>query len=533
MTRRKEQDGQILVLFVVVLILLLAMAALAIDVSNVYATRRAYRTAADAAALAGGQELQQGLTKSLGTAQYAAARARAAEALGQQLGGTPVCDTVGTTMTCTFGVTPYVATIRTPINAGECVSCRPARSVEVKVANPAFAVSFARLFGIDSYAVSVGAVAGLSFANWYVIQTLRPPLPLGNSDAFDVRDIRIDGGTTVSVQNGDVGSNSNMEYAGTNSILQLDPEYDMYYYDNPFNYGPQWGTDPVGEELTALMEDPGYTIPSRTNAPTGVTVTADTDAACRARVDALLGDEDYEPLVPTDNSGAVDYTKVDCYSKGVYPSASNGPEAGVGNGRLGILEPGVYFFDGRFTVQGSLVGGYEGREEGVALVFSQSGEFKNRTSGGGSGPNAVVLNAGSRYGDPAGFEATPARDYSNPGTLVQTDTTPPLILTIMVSPDLNCVIGTTYPTLCDDNHNRTINLAGGTSLYLAGVQYAPSDNSVVAGGSDGNGYVGQIVSWTLRYTGGTQINQQGPEIVGPGLLRLDGACTAPGTPCAP
>ena len=102
MTRRDEQDGQILVLFVVALTLLLAMAAVAIDVSTAYAARRAYRTAGDASALAGAQELQQSLARSIGPAEYQKARDRAAEALGDQLGGAPACATSGTTASCTF-----------------------------------------------------------------------------------------------------------------------------------------------------------------------------------------------------------------------------------------------------------------------------------------------------------------------------------------------------------------------------------------------------------------------------------------------
>lgn len=529
MTRQNEQEGQILVLFAAFLILMTAMAAVAIDVSSVYAARRAYRTAADASALAGAQELQKNVSHAVGPDEYQNARDLAAKAIGDQLGGAPDCRTVTTTTdSCAFTGTPYSATIRTPINTGECVSCAPDRSVQVTVENPTFAVSFARLFGVNSYDVSVDAVAGLSFDHSYAIETLRPPQPLGASSGWDVRDIRVDGGTHVFVSRGDVGTNSNMDYAGTNSSVQVEAGYGMYYYD-PYN-GPEWDGNPVGQKLPALIPDPGYYIPQRTTSTPGGTVTRPAaSVACKAMVDALWADAHYKPLVPTDHSGStIEYTMVDCYSNGIYAPAPNGPMAGVDNGRLGILEPGVYFFDGKFTVNGSLVGGYTASSEGVALVFKQTGLLKNRT--GGSGVNAVVLNAGSRYGNSAGVEAGPAIFNGVP---VQTNTDPALNLTVMVTPDTNCRISDNYPPLCDDQHNFTINLAGGTSLYLAGVQYAPSDNSTISGGSDGNGYVGQIISWTIFYTGNSNIHQLGPDSQGPGLLRLDGACTAPGTPCAP
>jgi hypothetical protein len=85
----------------------------------------------------------------------------------------------------------------------------------------------------------------------------------------------------------------------------------------------------------------------------------------------------------------------------------------------------------------------------------------------------------------------------------------------------------------EENQNKAIDLSGGSSVYLAGVQYAPSDAVTVAGNSTGVGYVGQIWAWTLKYTGNAVINQQGDGSSGPGTLRLDAACTAPGSPCIP
>ena len=117
-------------------------------------------------------------------------------------------------------------------------------------------------------------------------------------------------------------------------------------------------------------------------------------------------------------------------------------------------------------------------------------------------------------------------------------------MTILVKKDTNasggaqgCVVPTSgafiEPAACDANKNKTINMAGGGSLFLQGVQYMPSDNVNINGGSAGTGLVGQIIAWTLTYTGGTLINQEGATAEGPGLLRLDGACTASATPCSP
>jgi len=89
------------------------------------------------------------------------------------------------------------------------------------------------------------------------------------------------------------------------------------------------------------------------------------------------------------------------------------------------------------------------------------------------------------------------------------------------------------PADCRDGRNQTISISGGGQLYLDGVQYAPTDNVFLSGSSDGKGTVGQIIAWTLTYTGGTTINQEGAGSERPGTLRLDEACTAPGTPCNP
>jgi hypothetical protein len=110
-------------------------------------------------------------------------------------------------------------------------------------------------------------------------------------------------------------------------------------------------------------------------------------------------------------------------------------------------------------------------------------------------------------------------------------------MSILVKKDAaNCFVPTypqPEPNSCSDNNNKTLNLAGGGSLDIEGVQYAPTDNVQINGGSSGVGQVGQLWAWTIFYSGGTQINQEGAGSTGPGTLRLDAACTAPGTPCNP
>jgi hypothetical protein len=276
-----------------------------------------------------------------------------------------------------------------------------------------------------------------------------------------------------------------------------------------------------------LIPDPGYAVPSRAGAPIGGVDTT----GCAAIAAAVQSNPNYAPSVPM-TGGAPDMTKITCYTKGTYAA-----EVRVNNGSLGIFEPGLYFFDGGLDAQGSVIGGYTPGSEGVAFVFPESvgTMFKNRTSGGGGGVTQVVaLNAGTRYLNSGGVEATAARNYS--GGFVVTNTTPAKLMSIIVPPDPNCPVIFPVVATCGnaaENVNKAIDLSGGSGLYLAGVQYAPTDNVEISGGSTGTGQVGQIISWTLKYSGGTHINQEGPATEGPGTLRLDAACTVPGTPCNP
>jgi hypothetical protein len=62
--------------------------------------------------------------------------------------------------------------------------------------------------------------------------------------------------------------------------------------------------------------------------------------------------------------------------------------------------------------------------------------------------------------------------------------------------------------------------------------YAPSDNVAIHGDNTSQaGRAGQLVAWTVTYTGGAKLNQDYPGLEEVGTLRLDAACTAPTEPC--
>ena len=512
------------------IVAILGMAALAIDVSNAYADLRFYRATADAASLAAAQDLNTGSRAAPGSTQYQTARQRAIQSLVTQLQATglpaPVgaCDPAINPITdCPLPGTPYVVSVKTPVTAAECQMCDRDHAVRVGIRDPNYRLTFSNVFGIRQWSVGLSSVSGLTYGANYAIVTLRPP----NVGALpDVKNILLSGNfTVVNVDNGDVGTNANMTYNGTGAILTLDPGYRMDYYD-PYN-GPLWGNNPVGTKIPALIPDPNYTIPADTPppAPSPFNNYIDgqfTTPECQAIVNAsnLLTDPGpfgYAVHIPG-GAATPDWSHIKCYRPGLYND-----ELVDFNDDLTVLTPGLYHFEQGIDVQSSLVGGYEAGVPGVALVIPQTELFKQRNG-------IVALNAGTKFGDrTSGVEALAAIDYS--GNPVQTNTSPPVKMTVMVHKDPACTVTTAYPFSCDDTHNNTLDMSGNTDLYLAGVQYAPSDHSKLSGGSNGRGFAGQVITWTVTYTGGTSINQEGAGFLDGGLLRIDGACSGPGTPC--
>lgn len=574
-TRRSRRDrGQVLPIFALFLVVLFAFAALAIDVSGAYSARRFYRSAADAAALAGAQDLQVPSTRSVTSAERIRARQRAMASLISQLGVTGAmpgaCDTAtdaDVTDACILPGTDFHVSIKAGTTSGstaiQCQLCDAARSVQVGLRNANYSLSFARVIGQNSWNVAVVSVAGLAFAKSYAIMTLRPPKATGST--FDVNDIVLNGnGTIINVRSGDVGSNANMNYSGTGTVMNLDSGYGMYYFD-PYN-APRWYTNPpfppaqIVQQLTGLIQDPNYRYPLMTGARTAPTFDdartsqyltepaverADTDPACLT--EALKIDPAKYTFM---TAQLLTPNRIYCYSPGIYLSGSGSRNAqiAVGTGDLGILKPGAYYLKSGLDVGGRLVGGYEAGRAGVALMLDESGPG-NCASCVFSGTNAltIALNAGSKFPRGAsGAAATAAIDWDN--QLVQTSgpssPTTPLVITLLVRKDVagsggtqTCTVPSTPPFIepaaCRDGQNQTIKIAGGGQLDLEGVQYAPTDNVAVSGSSDGNGTVGQIIAWTVSYSGGTTLNQEGPGFQGPGTLRLDAACTAPNMPCNP
>jgi len=527
--------AQILPLFALVLTVLIGFSALVIDIGFNYAVERRYQSIADAASLAGAQELQP-ITRSspVTAAMQEEARTEALAIVLDDLTGATTngaCDP-SSDVDCTVSGGRYRIIIQTP--SPDCIDCDPDRSVWVRVAEPAFSTTFARVLGQSTWNLQRTSVAGLEFGRSYTIVTLRPPQPLGSSTGFDVRDFRIEGGSDVVVSQGDVGTNANMEYGGTGSKLYLDSGYSMYYFD-PIG-GPDWSSpaDPVGKQLGSMIEDPGYSIPGQP-ATIGTVAPEGAGSACLTAATSLLATgSTYAPYIPNlgpATPAAPDMGKIRCLLPGYF--ATNPGSGSAGNDTFILLtDPanhGLFYFGAGLTIQTSLIGGFVAGAPGVAVVIPQNRELNMNTSGGGTAPSALALNAGSKFLNSSGTEATAALNFA--GSPIVTNGTPAIKMTLMVTRDPSCTVSDPYPTGCADTANDAIKIAGKSNMYLAGVQFMPTDN-VSINSSAATGYIGQIWAWTLKYSGGVQINQQGSSTETAGVIRIDTACS-PGAPACP
>lgn len=536
---QRSTSGQILVLAALMLVILIGFTALAIDVGAAYLTERWERSVADAAALSGAQSLQKPGTRSLPEeAERIEARANAMHVLTSQLGAsaTPSDASCFTATGCAMPGTSYFVSVQTP--SPSCIECAPQRSAQVSIWQPNFGLTFGRIFGELNWTVRSTSVAGMVIAPQYGIVTLRPSkLRPNNSDA-NYDDLVVTGGSKVVVGNADIATNSNATCSGAASgseiILETDLGFDIHHY----GAGPAWtsppGTclnPPPGFQLTTLVEDPEYTIPQRDGSTPvyGTLSDAVADAgACateRARIPATY--RELKKNLQINNPAAVTVT---CYEPGVYEKklVVKDPASGLPN--VALLLPGVYFFDAGIEVSSTLIGGYVADEAGVALVFREAknssgipGQFVTKTT-----KSLVALNFASAYcptgGCTAGEWAAPADDPVS-GQPVQTPPPFPSLLTVMVEPDKDCVVVSPPPSACDENDNQTLKLTGGGNIFLAGVQYAPSDNATLTGSSGQQSDVGAFWVWTLEFNGGTTFNLTSSKPQSAGVLRIDPACS--------
>jgi hypothetical protein len=534
--RLLSDRGQTIILVAFLMVFFVGILGLVVDIGGAYANQRFERSIADSSSLSGAQELQSANRRTPPTAaDYEKARELSMRSLVNQLrdplDGLPACGGVGPPypadiVNCAIPGTPYYVSVSAP--ALTCVQlggCDPQRSVQVTVRRPDFGLVFARIFNQFEWNVVATSVAELGYSANYTLVTLRPPKPSRANDprcAPDCDDnednIVLDGNTTRLFVDGDVGTNTNIKLtAGAQMVL--DGFSSVYHFDAYLN----WTPPPAAKQLSAPI-DITYPIPSRT----GGTIFPDDDDGLITDAALCDAERDKVPSSYGISGFSAAAGEIICYQPGIYQDALDPSPAPD----VILLTPGLYFFDegAKAGPTTRFIGGYEADSPGVALVFPIGLPSCNCSFDVASSP-LVALNAGSAHPTIAsGSPATAALDYSSPTPQpVETDGDPPVLMTLIVQRDPRCAVGLTEPADCPKTNQ--LKLPGGGSIYLTGVQYAASDQSTIVGGSAGNGYIGQFISWTVQYTGGSQVNFTHAGAEGPGVLRIATPCS-PGTACA-
>ena len=569
--------GQILVLFVLFVVVLIGFAAVAVDLGSYLKVRRDYQNAADAEALAGSPFL-------VGSSpDRTSARHAAWDSLANQLNvtfpgtpwtsdtpaGTPVTDSTGT----------YSIWVSTPpINAGAKYPGTYTGAndksifVYVQAQSPSY---FSHVFGINGSLVSAWATAG-NYPNQYAVITLRQPGQAGPAQP----NINLAGtNVTLTVIGGDVGGNYNMKL-NSNTNLVLPGDSNVYLHDYVSCGQSCWGNTQINNGSTPLVlktakqlpgpiPDPNYPLPtSTTGGPTSPVTTgtsilpygytndfpsADKKSSNGAVLVGSGGDSPAAHSVTTDAAGVQHcdganavrigpgfYTRLSVqgpYCVILDPTAkhdciSNG--SGCTDHPTAIPQdqmPGVFYFGGTNAGSGISIGnGAMVVGDGVTIVMRPTGGPSDKDpltiSGGVGGPAIMDLNRGqsplvsvaeasgawTRLGAQPYVWSGSSWTYTN---TYESDPAQTGIALYVMRRDQLGLIG----IAADDNTNVVSAGGGNSALSWTGVTYAPHDNVTLAGqpGHDG---IGQLVSWTFTFNGGSNVTQTytGPVVGIPLLL---------------
>lgn len=278
---RERQGGQVLVLFTLVLVVLLLASALAVDYGAWLVTKRSYQNVADAAALAGAQQL----TRSLTPAKRSLARQAAWQSVKSQLGlGLDPATQAGANEATAYVENGYQIWVASPpedANAGCSSNCPyPGHVsgpgvvfVRVQRAGQHFLSRIA--FSTDTPVVA-WATAG-RFPQNFAVEALCDPNAGGGNCIVQGANVKIDGNNSLlAVSTGDLGSNSWTRTSGTGSAIGLGTDSNGYmgtfedcwdatgnqcnlytYSGGAVDYSSPRNASPLG----ASIVDPAYPAP--------------------------------------------------------------------------------------------------------------------------------------------------------------------------------------------------------------------------------------------------------------------------------
>lgn len=577
--------GQILLVFAFGLIVFIGFAALTVDVGSLYVARRNYQNATDAAALAGAAYLTRPINDACveipGTTKQDCARRAAWGYLNNQLSlglsditianpshagnNTP---TAGQLETPTSGGAQYRIWVSTPpngTNPGSISTVADKNSVIFVRVDRQRETFFGKIFVPNGFNVSAWATAGV-FPNRYAVITLRRGR--GNTEIdpgpANTTDIKLAGnGSELRVVNGDVGGNWGMKLTADSKLRiysTTGDEADVYLTDYQSCGQSCWASGQVidnsgnvhdPKKLPAFVPDPNYKAPPGldSGAPNGQVNNADPIP------DIPNGDGSGNPPSVRIRQGSV--SGATCV--GPSGTASDAPRIGPGTygtirvdgGNCLILDPvfnhstpenvatdvatpvrantpnprypGIFYITNSIDLQNrSLVIG-----DGVTVVMRPDSSFLPSSGA------VMDLNTGKANGGTAlklgGWTTKGATPYANVlGTWVYQNLQEANPSTYGVGIALY-VLKPSQAGLSLGNGTDVIKVSSQAGLAWKGVTYAPNDNVAIAGQPSHDG-IGQLVSWTFTFNGGTNVTQtyDGP---GDGFPYLIEPCVLVGGSC--
>ena len=501
---RSSSRGQTLAIVAIFLVVLVGFAALTVDYGTYLLARRNYQNLADAASLAGSAQLSRPLTST----KKANARAEAWASLQRELGLAgpfPGTDTTEAAPYVENGWSLWVDT--PPTGAGtkypgsSAISGNASVFVRVERENPAF---LSRLFGFNGRTIEAWATAGTQPTRWAVIAlcTSAGPCPATTES------IKISGaGTSLRVVDGDLGGNWGLKIDGnTADRLQLPGDSEAYLADTTFapslflcypnpNVSNGSGIAKLVKVLPALAEDPNYAEPPWLTDATAVPVRPNVGGPPGSPVS---GGTVINPLATNVGCDPADPSTIRI-GPGRYTNIRIGANSCViFDPILGLTvdqRPGIYYITGRLEIgNNSFVIG-----DGASIFFA-SGMTPFNPSGG------VVLNNGNAgiAGIPSG--ATKYGAWTTKGNTPWSIASGSPVTTTWTTPSTSEVGIAFYVRRNGSAYTSVFNMSGTSPLMFLGVLYGPQDNIAISGRGV-QAAVGQIVSWTITYSGGTQITQ--------------------------
>ncbi len=561
-----RQSGQVLAIFAIFLVVLIGASAITIDYASWLKVRRDYQNVADAAALQGAALLTRPMSQAKRIDAREAAWQSLKDQLGLGLGIVPATLALSDTLSG-FPVddpaTGYRMWVSTPpigvssVTSGKYPGAsRGADDRTIFVWVERDSSSFlSQIFNQGSVVVSAWAAAGSQGGGFAVI-TLRRPGQAGDTPT----DIDIAGGSSLRIVKGDVGGNWGMAINGSTSrmILDNDGTGDTFtvFLNRPIPGGSNsWvpnqlvdqSLNPVNAQYYPAVADPNYPLPASISNPAAPTT--------QVPLGDLGGYVSVAGGGPNQAPGSV------TSPGGVLTCSSDSPRIGPGfyysihvdGGKCLILDPTQRHttvkaseidapaallpgqLAGVFYIYGDTSGPLNGVDvngggmivgNGVTVVMIPHPSSSSRNlltlSGGASSPAVMDLNRGElgvatasprRLGAWYVRNGVGASPYScDSGGNCTYDSTleadaRKVGVAIYVVKRAQWLTG-----IASDNNTSVITVSAFSGLAWQGLTYAPHDNVKLAGqpGHDG---IGQLVSWTFKFAGGTDVTQTyaGPE----------------------